>query len=180
MVGVLNFGYFLMAGGVEGGGGQQPRPETQRGPARTADEERAALEQGSRHGPSHAFRTRCRMILLKADRLPSAQVAEQIGCCMIAVNGWVKRGPVGLIGHTKGDAIETVGSLLEDLPTLTPAPEPTPEAVTEFLEQRGVRFTTWDGWHRLDAHERALGEPHDRARIKVVDRETMIEVSRGR
>ena len=31
------------------------------------------------------------MILLKADRLPSAQVAEQIGCCMIAVNGWVKR-----------------------------------------------------------------------------------------
>ena len=55
------------------------------------DEERAALEQGSRHGPSHAFRTRCRMILLKADRLPSAQVAEQIGCCMIAVNGWVKR-----------------------------------------------------------------------------------------
>ncbi len=98
----------------------------------------------------------------------------------VYVNGWVKRGPVGLIGHTKGDAIETVGSLLEDLPTLTPAPEPTPEAVTEFLEQRGVRFTTWDGWHRLDAHERALGEPHDRARIKVVDRETMIEVSRGR
>ena len=31
------------------------------------------------------------MILLKSDRLPSAQVAEQIGCCMIAVNGWVKR-----------------------------------------------------------------------------------------
>ncbi len=31
------------------------------------------------------------MILLKADRLPSAQVAERIGCCMIAVNGWVKR-----------------------------------------------------------------------------------------
>ena len=55
------------------------------------DEERAALEQGSRHGPSHAFRTCCHMILLKADRLPSAQVAERVGCCMIAVNGWVKR-----------------------------------------------------------------------------------------
>ena len=55
------------------------------------DEERIALEKGSRHGTSHAFRTRCQMILLKADRLPSAQVAEQIGCCMIAVNGWVKR-----------------------------------------------------------------------------------------
>ena len=55
------------------------------------DEERSALEKGSRHGTSHAFRTRCRMILLKAARLPSVQVAEQIGCCMIAVNGWVKR-----------------------------------------------------------------------------------------
>jgi transposase len=55
------------------------------------DEERIALEKGSRHGTSHAFRTRCQMILLKADRLPSAQVAQQIGCCMIAVNGWVKR-----------------------------------------------------------------------------------------
>ncbi len=55
------------------------------------DEERIALEKGSRHGTSHAFRTRCQMILLKAERLPSAQVAERIGCCMIAVNGWVKR-----------------------------------------------------------------------------------------
>ena len=55
------------------------------------DEEKSALEKGSRHGTSHAFRTRCQMILLKADRLPSVQVAEQIGCCMMAVNGWVKR-----------------------------------------------------------------------------------------
>lgn len=56
-----------------------------------SDAERIALEKGSRYGTSHAFRTRCQMILLKADRLPSAQVAEQVGCCMIAVNGWVKR-----------------------------------------------------------------------------------------
>lgn len=55
-------------------------------------EERIALEKGFRHGTSHAFRTRCHMILLKADRRPSAQVAEQIGGCMIAVNGWVKNG----------------------------------------------------------------------------------------
>lgn len=55
------------------------------------DEERAALEKGSRHGTSHAFRTRCRMILLKAERLPSSQIAPQVGCCMMAINGWVKR-----------------------------------------------------------------------------------------
>ena len=55
------------------------------------DEERIALEKGSRHGTSHAFRTRCQMILLKAERLPSAQVAQRLGCCMLAVNGWVRR-----------------------------------------------------------------------------------------
>ena len=35
-------------------------------------EERAALEEGSRYGTSHAFRTRYQMILLKAEHLPSA------------------------------------------------------------------------------------------------------------
>ncbi len=96
----------------------------------------------------------------------------------VYVNGWVKRGPVGLIGHTKGDAIETVKSLLEDLPTGPVAAEPALRSVDDFLEQRGVRYTTWDGWYRLDAHERGLGEPHGRARIKVVEREGMIGVSR--
>lgn len=56
----------------------------------TADE-RAALEKGHRHGKSHAFRTRCHMILLKAERLTSAQVAERVGSCMMSVSGWVAR-----------------------------------------------------------------------------------------
>ncbi len=103
------------------------------------------------------------------------------------VNGWVKRGPVGLIGHTKGDALETVGSLLEDLAsgTLPQAPTPDPEAVVELLESRGLQYTTWEGWDLLDAHERALGEAYGlvgeklRERVKVVDRQTMVEVSRA-
>jgi ferredoxin--NADP+ reductase len=108
----------------------------------------------------------------------------------IYVNGWVKRGPVGLIGHTKGDAIETVRSILEDLPAATPAAEPSPEAVTDFLESRDVAFTTWDGWYKLDAHEKALGEAYGqvpnkegelvpRVRVKVVDKDAMIEASRS-
>jgi ferredoxin/flavodoxin---NADP+ reductase len=100
------------------------------------------------------------------------------------VNGWVKRGPVGLIGHTKGDAIETVGSLLEDVDSLPRAAEPDPAAVVALLEERGVPYTTWEGWHLLDAYERSLGEAFGpvgdkaRERVKVVEREVMIEVSR--
>ncbi|MBF6098897.1 FAD-dependent oxidoreductase [Nocardia cyriacigeorgica] len=93
------------------------------------------------------------------------------------VTGWIKRGPVGLIGHTKGDANETVACLLDDSKDFTPAQRPEPEAVIEFLEGKGIPFTTWDGWYRLDAHERALGEPEGRERVKVVEREDMLRAS---
>ncbi|MFD4354573.1 pyridine nucleotide-disulfide oxidoreductase, partial [Nocardia sp. NPDC058518] len=95
----------------------------------------------------------------------------------VYVTGWIKRGPVGLIGHTKGDAGETVACLLADRALLTPASRPHPDAVTEHLTAAGIPFTTWEGWYRLDAHERALGEPEGRARIKVVERADMLHAS---
>ncbi|GAB2762993.1 ferredoxin--NADP+ reductase [Amycolatopsis magusensis] len=97
----------------------------------------------------------------------------------VYVTGWIKRGPVGLIGHTKGDAAETIASLLADADTLTGATRNEPDAIMDFLVDRGVPFTTWDGWGRLDAHERSLGEPQGRDRVKVVEREEMLRVSRG-
>ena len=104
----------------------------------------------------------------------------------VYVNGWVKRGPVGLIGHTKGDAIETVGSLLADLETMPRADRARPGRGHRVPRQpRGVAWTTWDGWQLLDAHELALGEAFGpvgdkpRERVKVVDRQTMIDVSRS-
>ncbi|BAD60214.1 NADPH-ferredoxin reductase FprA [Nocardia farcinica] len=93
------------------------------------------------------------------------------------VTGWIKRGPVGLIGHTKGDANETIACLLDDAPSFTPAENPDPDAVIEFLESKGLPFTTWAGWYRLDAHERSLGEPEGRERVKVVEREDMLRAS---
>ncbi|MET4111518.1 hypothetical protein ABIB34_002366, partial [Rhodococcus sp. UYP5] len=36
----------------------------------------------------------------------------------------------------------------------------------------------WDGWYRLDAHERSLGETEGRERVKVVEREDMVAASR--
>ncbi|PTR44981.1 pyridine nucleotide-disulfide oxidoreductase [Rhodococcus oryzae] len=93
------------------------------------------------------------------------------------VTGWIKRGPVGLIGHTKGDANETIACLLEDAPGFEGAAQPEEDAVVTFLEGKQVPFTTWDGWYRLDAHERSLGEPEGRERIKVVEREDMLRAS---
>ncbi|GAA4485833.1 FAD-dependent oxidoreductase [Rhodococcus olei] len=93
------------------------------------------------------------------------------------VTGWIKRGPVGLIGHTKGDANETIACLLADAPNFAGAENPDENAIIEFLDGKGLPYTTWDGWYRLDAHERSLGEPHGRERIKVVEREDMLRAS---
>ena len=101
-------------------------------------------------------------------------------------NGWIKRGPVGLIGATKSDALETITSLLEDLEAgaVAAAPERDGDAIVRLLEDRGVEYTTWDGWMALDEHEKSLGaaavdaDGEPRARIKVVEREEMVRVSR--
>ncbi|MBD0021514.1 pyridine nucleotide-disulfide oxidoreductase [Gordonia pseudamarae] len=93
--------------------------------------------------------------------------------------GWIKRGPVGLIGHTKGDANETVQCIVDDLAAdsmNTPA-DPSEESVIALLESRKIPFTTWAGWYRLDEHERALGAAEGRERIKVVEREDMLAAS---
>ncbi|GAA1143169.1 ferredoxin--NADP+ reductase [Kitasatospora gansuensis] len=95
------------------------------------------------------------------------------------VTGWIKRGPVGLIGHTKGDANETVACLIEDFRNdALRAPEaPEQDAIVSFLDGTGVNYTTWPGWKLLDAYERALGEPQDRERVKVVERAEMLRAS---
>ncbi len=97
----------------------------------------------------------------------------------VYVTGWIKRGPIGLIGHTKGDAAETIASLLADADTLTAPKHQAPDAILDFLAARGIPFTTWQGWAKLDSHEKSLGLAAGRERIKVVEREEMTRVSRG-
>ncbi|WP_309081182.1 FAD-dependent oxidoreductase [Zhihengliuella sp.] len=105
----------------------------------------------------------------------------------VYTTGWIKRGPVGLIGHTKGDALETIGNLLEDRNDLPAASRPGEDAILELLRERGIEYTTWEGWLALDEHERALGAAAGtvrtdageitRERIKVVPREDMVRIS---
>lgn len=91
--------------------------------------------------------------------------------------GWIKRGPIGLIGNTKSDAKETTDMLLADWAagTLPTATRRDPEDVTAMLESRGIAVTTWDGWYRLDAAERALGEAEGRERKKIVEWDEMVQ-----
>ena len=92
--------------------------------------------------------------------------------------GWIKRGPVGLIGHTKSDASETIAHLVSDVESLSKAPERDPQAVVDFLADRGVQLVEWDGWVRVNEHEKALGEAEGRDRVKVVPREELTRIAR--
>ena len=96
----------------------------------------------------------------------------------VYATGWIKRGPVGLIGHTKSDAMETVKHLMNNGSCWWSPAQPEEQAVVDLLTSRGIRYTNLDGWHLLDQHEKALGEPVGRVRIKVVERDEMVSVSR--
>ena len=54
-------------------------------------EDRAALEKGAKYGPTPSFRLRCQAVLLKTDRRTSLDVAQELGCCEMAVNNWLRR-----------------------------------------------------------------------------------------
>ncbi|MDF2508442.1 MAG: pyridine nucleotide-disulfide oxidoreductase [Microbacterium sp.] len=82
--------------------------------------------------------------------------------------GWIKRGPVGLIGSTKSDAAQTVRHLVDDLAEAEQsAPEEDPIAHIDHA-------VDLDGWQRIDAAERDAGAERGRERTKLVDRVEML------
>ena len=95
----------------------------------------------------------------------------------VYATGWIKRGPVGLIGHTKSDAMETIKQVINGQSSWWAPTDPSEESVVELLRSRGIEYTNLDGWHNLDQHELALGEAVGRTRIKVVPRDEMVRIS---
>jgi ferredoxin--NADP+ reductase len=111
------------------------------------------------------------------------------------VVGWIKRGPTGVIGTNKRDAQETVDAILEDLaPLLDPArssamrngasadrthvpSQADAAAVDALLRERQPQLVTYSGWQAIDRHERALGEPAGRPRVKLTRLEQLLEVA---
>ncbi len=91
--------------------------------------------------------------------------------------GWIKRGPSGVIGTNKKDALETVQHLLSDIEAgalLDPA-SPDPSSVEELLAERDVRFVSFEDWQAIDQAEVGRGEPHGRPRVKFVTVEEMLD-----
>jgi ferredoxin--NADP+ reductase len=93
------------------------------------------------------------------------------------VVGWIKRGPSGVIGTNKPDAVETVEMLLEDLANdkLLEPDAPNREAIEDLLNERGIQYVTFENWLKLDAIEQERGAEINRPRVKFSRVEDMLE-----
>jgi ferredoxin--NADP+ reductase len=96
----------------------------------------------------------------------------------VYATGWIKRGPVGLIGHTKSDAIETIAQIIEDKNKWWEPSSPSEDSITELLTSRKIDFVGWPEWLKIDAEEKRLGESQERERVKLVEREDFLAVAK--
>ena len=91
--------------------------------------------------------------------------------------GWIKRGPSGVIGTNKPDAIETAKHVLSDVAALPPAAEPSRAAVQALLDGKRIRVVDYEAWRRIDTAEIARGEAVGKPREKFVRVEDMLEAA---
>jgi ferredoxin--NADP+ reductase len=124
--------------------------------------------------PGVPFDDRRSTMLNERGRVLSPDTREPVPGLYAA--GWIKRGPSGVIGTNKKCAQETTDRLFEDLAAgLLPEPTDTPEALLERLRESGINIVDYSGWEAIDAHERALGEPAGRPRVKLVSRDEQLK-----
>jgi ferredoxin--NADP+ reductase len=93
--------------------------------------------------------------------------------------GWIKRGPSGVIGTNKPDALETVNCMLEDLEAgniLDPA-YPDAADAESMVRERQPDYFTFKDWEKLNAIEKAKGEVQGRPRVKFTSVEEMLEAA---
>jgi ferredoxin--NADP+ reductase len=90
------------------------------------------------------------------------------------VAGWIKRGPTGIIGTNKKDAVATVASLIADQKSGVLVPPSRAGGVDSLLAERGIAVVPTAGWDAIDAAERALGQSRGRERTTIHDRDELL------
>jgi len=96
----------------------------------------------------------------------------------VYVGGWIKRGPTGVIGTNKPDAVETVQCMIEDLENGVHF-NPSNEDVAAFVHERQPDVFSYEDWLALNEIETAKGEAAGRPRVKFTTIPEMIEAIRS-
>ncbi|MCB9005380.1 MAG: NADP oxidoreductase, partial [Ardenticatenaceae bacterium] len=90
--------------------------------------------------------------------------------------GWIKRGPSGVIGTNKPDAVASVDLLLTDLRdgNLIAPTTPDAAAIAALIAARQPHYFTYADWQKLDELELANGAAQGRPRLKFTSVAAMI------
>lgn len=91
--------------------------------------------------------------------------------------GWIKRGPSGVIGTNKPDALETVEKMLEDVQAgvLIMPTNPGADDALKMVEERQPDYFSFTDWEKLDEIEVARGEEENRPRVKFTSVKDMMD-----
>ena len=93
----------------------------------------------------------------------------------VYVTGWIKRGPSGVVGTNKPDAVDSVRHMLEDVPALVDGLVSPAEALPRLLSDRGVRYVSFADWKQLDRIEVEAGKPQGKPREKLTTVRAMLD-----
>jgi ferredoxin/flavodoxin---NADP+ reductase len=95
--------------------------------------------------------------------------------------GWIKRGPTGILGTNKRDAVETMSCLAEDLRAgaLPEPPHPDREHIDALLRERKPDLVAVEGWRAIAAHELERGRSEQRPRVKLASRDELLAVAQS-
>lgn len=94
--------------------------------------------------------------------------------------GWVKRGPVGILGTNRSDAEDTAAAIFADRDALLARRAAPPAGIAPLLAQRGLVPLDVEDWKTISEHEARLGEQLGRARVKIHDWQTLVDCAAPR
>ena len=94
------------------------------------------------------------------------------------VAGWIKRGPNGVIGSNKQDAVETVHRMLETFlnEKMEAGKNYANQDIVQLLEKRKIKYFSFEDWKLIDTHEINAGQKHGRPRVKLTSLAEMLSV----
>ena len=91
--------------------------------------------------------------------------------------GWIKRGPSGVIGTNKQDAMETVSRLKQNWQTnQTSQPKLVRDDLLDLLKQKKIQFVSFEDWKKLDKFELEQGHLYGKSRQKICEVEEMLDL----
>lgn len=124
--------------------------------------------------PGVPFHERWGVILNEKGRILDPETQQPVTGLYAA--GWIKRGPSGVIGTNKADALDTVACMLEDFGNgryLHPA-SPQGDAAERRVRAGQPDCFSYADWQRIDDLETAKGQEQGRPRVKFVCAEDML------